>query len=476
MEGLAARGAALALRDVSFSYPPAPGAEPRPVLDHVSVEVGEGAFCLLVGKTGSGKSTLLRLAKPELSLGGERGGVVEVFGGDASRLSVGDSARLVGFVFQDPDAQMVCDSVWHEMSFGLEGLGMPAPEMRRRVAETCHFLGIEPWFERDVASLSGGQRQVLALASTLALRPRLLLLDEPTSMLDPVAEKNFLHALFRVNRELGVTVVVATHRPWPMVDYATCALEVGEGSVREVGLEPLRERPALGAPPGPATPGDMALVLDDLWFRYDRDEPWALRGCDLEAACGSVHAVVGGNGSGKTTLLRLAAGLGRPARGRVRAEPRLAARTALLPQDPKALFVCDSVEEELREWQAKAGYSEDDVMGVASRLGLSGLGTAHPYDLSGGQQQLLALAKLLLASPLLLLLDEPTKGLDASAQAVLARELWRLRARGAAIVLATHDLNFVRQVADEVSLLFDGGVASTEKTPSFFGDSVFFSD
>jgi energy-coupling factor transport system ATP-binding protein len=464
------------MRDVSFSYPPAPGGGAVPVLEHVSLEVGEGAFCLLVGHTGSGKSTLLRLAKPELALAGERGGAVEVFGRDVSRLSVGDSARLVGFVFQDPDAQMVCDSVWHEMSFGLESLGTPPPEMRRRVAETCHFFGIEPWFGRDVATLSGGQRQVLALASALAMRPRLLLLDEPTSMLDPVAEKSFLHALFRVNRELGVTVVVATHRPWPMVDYATCALEAGAGAVREVALGPLRARPSLGVPPSPAVPDAEAVRADDVWFRYSRDAPWVLRGCDLAAACGSVHALVGGNGSGKTTFLRLVAGLGRPSRGRVRVGSGLSAHVALLPQDPKALFVCDSVDAELREWQGRAGYPDEDVADVASRLGLSGLGATHPYDLSGGQQQLLALAKLLLTRPRLLLLDEPTKGLDARAQAVLADELWRLAASGAAVLMASHDPNFVRQVADVTSMLFDGGVAATEKTPSFFEGSVFFRD
>ena len=203
---------ALEVADLAFAYP---GCD-RPVLDHASFTVAEGDFALLTGATGSGKSTLLRLCKPEISPAGERSGAVRVFGSDAVSLGPVESARAVGFVFQSPDNQIVCDSVWHEMAFGLENLGVPEPEMRRRVAETCNFFGIEPWFRAQTAELSGGQRQLLALAATLAMRPRLLLLDEPTSMLDPIAEKNFLSLLFRANRELGITVVVATHEPRPM--------------------------------------------------------------------------------------------------------------------------------------------------------------------------------------------------------------------------------------------------------------------
>ncbi|MCI1879724.1 MAG: energy-coupling factor ABC transporter ATP-binding protein, partial [Olsenella sp.] len=218
---------ALEYADVSFTYP-ATDTEPSPspVLEHVSLAVPEGAFALITGSTGSGKSTLLRLAKPEVAPTGTLGGNVLAFGRDVRTLSSVESAQTVGLVFQSPDSQIVCDTVWHEMAFGLENLGTPVPEMRRRVAETCMFFGMEPWFRRQTANLSGGQRQMLALAATLAMRPRLLLLDEPTSMLDPVAEKDFLAMLFRANRELGVTVVVATHAPEPMRDVATCAFRV----------------------------------------------------------------------------------------------------------------------------------------------------------------------------------------------------------------------------------------------------------
>ena len=224
---------ALSFDHVTFTYAGA-GA---PVLLDACLGVPEGAFALLVGATGSGKSTLLRLAKPEISPVGELSGAVRAFGEDVRGLDAVSSARAVGYVFQSPDAQMVCDTVWHEMAFGLENLGVSEAEMRRRVAETATFLGMGPWFRDPVAELSGGRRQVLALASVLAMRPRVLLLDEPTSMLDPVAEQAFLALLFRANRELGMTVVVATHTPAPMLDYATCAFALEDGRVRTAALD-----------------------------------------------------------------------------------------------------------------------------------------------------------------------------------------------------------------------------------------------
>lgn len=210
---------AIEVRGLSFAYP---GAE-APVLEGLDWRVSQGAFALLVGGTGSGKSTLLSLLKPEIAPAGERTGDARVLGENVADMDVRASAERVGYVFQDPENQIVCETVWHEMAFGLENLGMSRDEMRRRVAETSYFFGLEDWLHRDTDTLSGGRKQLLSLAAVLALRPRVLLLDEPTSQLDPVAEKNFLHALFRVNRELGCTVVVATHQPRPMLEYATCA-------------------------------------------------------------------------------------------------------------------------------------------------------------------------------------------------------------------------------------------------------------
>ena len=221
---------AIEVRGLRFAYP---GAE-VPVFEGLDWRVPQGTFALLVGGTGSGKSTLLSLLKPEISPAGECSGELRMLGESVADMDVRASAERVGYVFQDPENQIVCETVWHEMAFGLENLGMSRDEMRRRVAETSYFFGVEDWLHRDTDTLSGGRKQLLSLAAVLALRPRVLLLDEPTSQLDPVAEKNFLHALFRVNREVGCTVVVATHQPRPMLEYATCAYRIEGGRVCEV--------------------------------------------------------------------------------------------------------------------------------------------------------------------------------------------------------------------------------------------------
>lgn len=461
-------GVALAYDDVTFRYPGSHG----DVLSGVSMAVPAGAFALLVGGTGSGKSTLLSLAKPQIAPAGDRAGQVRVFGRPVDGLD-GAAACEVGYVFQDPDNQIVCDSVWHEMSFGLENLGTPQGEMRRRVAEASYFFGMGPWFHSDTDALSGGRKQLLALASTLVMQPRVLLLDEPTAQLDPIAARNFLHALFRVNRELGCTVVVATHEPELMADYATCAFELVDGAVRPVEdlgrfkcEAALAERGALCDANAPA-----AVSARGAWFRYRRDDDWVLRGLDLEVRQGEVHALVGGNGCGKSTLLALIAGTRRAQRGEVRSA--ISAK-AMLPQDPKALFAEERVDEELMEWAHIGGYGADEVQAMMGELGLADRAGLHPYDLSGGQRQMLALGKLLLVHPRLLLLDEPTKGLDRAAREHVAGMIEAARRDGVTVIVSTHDLAFVRRVADRVSLMFDGELACTEPVGDFFRNNLFY--
>ena len=513
---------ALEFSHVSFSYAEGCDAEgcAGAVLDDVCLAVPQGAFALVVGATGSGKSTLLSLAKPEIAPAGARAGDVLVFGRPAGELSVAESAQTVGYVFQNPDNQIVCENVWHEMAFGLENLGFEQGEMRRRIAETSYFFGLDGWFRAETATLSGGRKQLLALASTLVMRPRLLLLDEPTSQLDPIAERSFLHALFRANRELGCTVVVATHRARAMVDYASCAYRLENGSVLPVSdMDELRELPPLldgvgratgagerqagGAPAGDVLSGERALSFRRAWFRYEHDAAWVLRSFDLDVQVGEIHALVGGNGCGKSTILDLAAGVQRVQRGAC--ENRLRDAQALLPQDPKALLTGETVLGELMEWSghgrggtgpspddgraAKRGrprqgrssraagaalYSERDAFAMLGRMGLSALAERHPYDISGGQQQLVALAKLLLLEPRLLLLDEPTKGLDLAARRMLAAVLADARARGVTVLMASHDLDFVRQVADRVTMVFDGEAACTEGGEQFFCGNVYY--
>lgn len=461
-------GIALAYDDVTFRYPGSHG----DVLSGVSMAVPAGAFALLVGGTGSGKSTLLSLAKPQIAPAGDRAGQVRVFGRPVDELD-GAEACEVGYVFQDPDNQIACDSVWHEMAFGLENLGTPQGEMRRRVAEASYFFGMGPWFHSDTDALSGGRKQLLALASTLVMQPRVLLLDEPTAQLDPIAARNFLHALFRVNRELGCTVVVATHEPELMADYATCAFELVDGAVRAVENlgrfkceATLAERGALCDANAPA-----AVSARGAWFRYGRDDDWVLRGLDLEVRQGEVHALVGGNGCGKSTLLALIAGTRRAQRGEVRSA--ISAK-AMLPQDPKALFAEERVDEELMEWAHIGGYGADEVQAMMGELGLADRAGLHPYDLSGGQRQMLALGKLLLVHPRLLLLDEPTKGLDRTARERVAGMIEAARRDGVTVIVSTHDLAFVRRVADRVSLMFDGELACTEPVGEFFRNNLFY--
>lgn len=461
-------GIALAYDDVTFRYPGSHG----DVLSGVSMAVPAGAFALLVGSTGSGKSTLLSLANPQIAPAGNRAGQVRVFGRPVDDLD-GAEACEVGYVFQDPDNQIVCDSVWHEMAFGLENLGTPQGEMRRRVAEASYFFGMGPWFHSDTDALSGGRKQLLALASTLVMQPRVLLLDEPTAQLDPIAARNFLHALFRVNRELGCTVVVATHEPDLMADYATCAFELVDGAVRAVENlgrfkceATLAERGALCDANAPA-----AVSARGAWFRYGRDDDWVLRGLDLEVRQGEVHALVGGNGCGKSTLLALIAGTRRAQRGEVRSA--ISAK-AMLPQDPKALFAEERVDEELMEWAHIGGYGADEVQAMMGELGLADRADLHPYDLSGGQRQMLALGKLLLVHPRLLLLDEPTKGLDRAAREHVAGMIEAARRDGVTVIVSTHDLAFVRRVADRVSLMFDGELACTEPVGEFFRNNLFY--
>ena len=526
---------AIEVRGLSFAYP---GAEAA-VLEGLDWSVPQGAFALLVGGTGSGKSTLLSLLKPEISPTGECAGELRVLGESVADMDVRTSAERVGYVFQDPENQIVCETVWHEMAFGLENLGMPRDEMRRRVAETSYFFGLEDWLHRDTDTLSGGRKQLLSLAAVLALRPRVLLLDEPTSQLDPVAEKNFLHALFRVNRELGCTVVVATHQPRPMLEYATCAYRIEGGRVREVAdmaslgrREPLlsdgmsgwgaarcakngvfcRREGNLGSMEsseggsvakntpkmdkssgfvaqtslenGPEDSsrvdgsrilqkmhGGSATTLSEGWFRYDRAGGWVLRGLDMAFSAGAVHAIVGGNGCGKSTLLSVLAKTAKLQRGRM---VRGVASAALLPQNPKALLVAETVRDELMEWASTCGYDESAARELAARLGLDGLEARHPYDLSGGQRQLLALAKLLLIGPELLLLDEPTKGLDMASRRIIARALRDHVQAGGTVIMATHDLDFAEQVSDDVAMMFDGEIACMEPPADFFADNVFY--
>ena len=474
--------AALSFEHFAFTYA---GAS-HPAVEDSTWHVPQGAFMLLEGATGSGKSTLLRCAHPVLAPAGTRSGTVQVLGQPWNSISAQHDARGIAYVSQHAAEQIVCDSVWHEMAFGLENKGLDAGSIRQRVAEVAHYFGIESWFRRATNTLSGGQQQLLNLASALCMQPQLLLLDEPTAQLDPVAATDFAHALFRVNRELGITVVVATHDPWLLAPYATQRFQLPAPSRVQPPAASAHPTPSQAQPPAAATqpaPSQAQppaasthepkplLSFRDVSFSYGSRDETVLDGFTLDVEQGSAHALVGGNGSGKTTALLVAAGVQRPQRGKVRNHARA---QAYLPQDPKALFACDTVAAELAEWQSACGYTDQDIAEALRAYGLEATVDQHPYDLSGGQQQMLALAKLLLTKPDLLLLDEPTKGLDASFRWQLGVVLREVRAAGTTIVLATHDLAFCRLFTDTASMIFDGQVSHTAPVDAFFKESLFF--
>ena len=455
---------ALLMQGFTFAYPHAA----EPVLSGVDLAITPGEFVLLSGATGSGKTTLLRCFKPEIAPVGERSGLVEVRG-------------TCGYVSQNPETQIVCDTVWHEMAFGLENAGVPADEMRMRVAEVAYFFGMESWFNASVHELSGGRKQLLNLAAALALRPSVLLLDEPTAQLDPLAARDFAHALFRVNRELGLTVVVATHDARMLANYATRFLRLEGRRIVEADRAVFGNGAGLANAPTAAEPVNgkahnsaVAVSCKEVFATYAKGTTPVLRGVDLDVVQGSIHALIGGNGSGKTTLLKVIAGVMDAYRGRVRKAPGLT--QGYLPQNPHALFLGDTVDEELRLWQKTCAnpYTDADIAVILARFGLTGCTAQHPYDLSGGQQQLLAFAKLALVRPDLYLLGEPMKGLDAAARANLMVALREEAARGATIIVATHDLGFVAELTDAVSFIFDGQIAATEAPADFFARNLFF--
>jgi len=459
----------LELHDVTFAHAAEAAAPCVPVLRHTSLAVPQGAFAVLAGPTGSGKTTILRLAMPGLAPAGELSGEVRVLGRDVADATFGN----VAIVFQRPAEQVVCDTVRRELAFGLERQGLAQAELDLRLAQVCAFLGIEGWLGRKTSELSSGELQTLALASALVLAPRLLLLDEPTASLDPVAAANLVAQVARANRELGVTVLVATHAPWLFSAHATMALSLADGQAQEVPVEDVAARPALLASPS-ASPGtDTAekgvparevSLMRGVWLRYGKGFPWVLRDCDLAVMPGRMRALVGSNGCGKTTLLRVVSGQLRPSRGRV----MLPGSIAVLPQDPTLLFCAQTVREELVQWAGRDEGAQQAALARAEAMGLaSDTLDRHPLDLSDGQRRILALAKLLATAPALLLLDEPTRGVDPEAAVVLCQHIASAAAGGASVLVATHDMALVRGIADDVSVLFDGRLLDPIPTDDF---------
>ena len=504
--------AAFTAEHLTFTYPLAES----PALRDVSLTVEEGEFLVLCGPSGGGKTTLLRNLKPALTPHGTRTGAVTLFGVCADALPERDSAARIGFVMQEPEDQIVTDRVWHELAFAPERLGVPEAQMHLRVGELAAFFGIDEWFDRDTDTLSGGQKQLLALAAALVTHPELLLLDEPTAQLDPVAAENFLNAVRRVNRELGVTVVLSAHRLDDALALAdrVCVLE--NGAVAALGVPEQVSRAlfetknpfyaAMPAPvrlwaetgmrgacptdvrggrallrtlqPHPASPPERTekpepaalLTGRGLWFRYEKNTPDVLRALDVTVRAGEILAILGGNGSGKSTLLHVLAGTRRAYRGKRAGQ----AKTAMLPQDTRALFWRDTVRQDLAEAAMLTGAPQERLDALIAQMALPDLLDRDPADLSGGERQRAALAKVLLSKPEVLLLDEPTRGMDAASCRVLGTLLRTLAADGTAVVLASHDVDFCARFADRAALLFDGALTGEQPARAFFAGNHFY--
>lgn len=538
----------------SFRYPQSG----KWTLKDIDMEVEDGSFVVLCGKSGCGKSTLLRQLKTSLAPHGEKTGIIRYMGRGLDTLDKRTQSAEIGYVLQNPDNQIVTDKVWHELAFGLESLGYDTPTIRLRVAEMASYFGIHEWFLKKVSELSGGQKQLLNLASVMAMHPGLLILDEPTSQLDPIAASDFLETVRKINRDVGTTVILTEHRledviPWadrvyvmdegeiiacgtpeetgkelknrnhdmflsmptPMQIYAgvdstlECPLTVSRGRrwlQEEMSLRnriPDRTQPETGENRKEKAKQKEKqkekvipeIRLRDVWFRYERELPDVVKGASLDVFKGEIFALVGGNGTGKSTMMSLIARIRYPYRGKIWLEGREINRYSddelyhgflgMLPQNPQSLFVKKTVRDDLYEMidgkkeRKSSAYpidmkKSDAVAGIAALTKLEHLMDRHPYDLSGGEQQRLALAKILLLRPRILLMDEPTKGMDNHFKRELGEILKTLTKRGITVLMISHDVEFCAQYADRTGLFFQGAIVTSEASKDFFAGNSFY--
>lgn len=520
--------------NLSFSYPKSN----KLALESVSLSIRESEFVVLCGKSGCGKSTLLRHLKKSMNPYGNKLGSVCFDGEEIEDMNDRDAASKIGYVQQNPDNQLVTDKVWHELAFGLESLGYSNSVIKRRVAEMASYFGIQTWFRKSVSELSGGQKQLLNLASVMAMQPEVLILDEPASQLDPIAARDFLSTVHRLNRELGVTIVISEHRLEEIFPLADRAIVMDEGRIianakpgevaiqlagsggeesvhpmyygmppvmklfpkelvrwqdslpmtlREgrILMEKLFENGTLKLKDGEvhnsvegkeAAIGRPAIKLKNLYFRYAKNSDDVLRGLSLEIEEGRLHCLLGGNGSGKSTTLKAICGIIKPQSGKVKLADNL--RAAMVPQNPQALFTEISCEEEVLEGMCYQKLEiEEKVRRTEEMLKLmeiEHLRKANPYDLSGGEQQRLALAKVMVSNPDILLLDEPTKGLDPFFKQTLGRILRSLCKENKTIFMVSHDIEFCAEFGDRCSMFFDGEIATSGSAKEFFSGNNFY--
>lgn len=517
----------LSIKDLTFSYPN----KENFALQNVNLSINSGDFVVVCGQSGSGKTTLLRMLKKEIAPYGEKQGAVFYKGEDVEKLDDKISAQKIGFVFQKPDQQIVTDKVWHELAFGLESLGYDSDYIRLRVGEMANYFGITSLFRKKTTELSGGQKQLMNLASVMAMSPDVIILDEPTSQLDPITANDFITTLKKINDELGLTVIIIEHRlqeVFPIADkvavmengkvicYDTprnvceklsnhpmsqgfpsavriwqksgskgeCPLTVKEGRNFINSNFSERKLPLRNTIPNT----ENIITLKDVFFRYEKGGNDILSGTNLSIKKGEHFCILGGNGSGKTTTLKILAGLLKPYRGKVIIDNnKMTKKTtadfnrlgvAMLPQNPESVFLKSRVIDDYTELCKIKGIEksayEDKINSVAEKLGIKDLLENHPYDLSGGEIQKCALGKVLISEPKILLLDEPTKGVDAYSKIALSKILQEIKSDGVTIITVTHDVEFASIVADRCGLFFDGEVLSSLVPQEFFSKNNFY--
>ena len=527
---------------LKFSYPN----QLKKALNNINFSIDEGDFVLICGESGCGKSTLLRHLKPELSPHGQVSGDIYYYSQKINDYSSKQLASEIGYVLQNPDSQIVTDKVWHELAFGLENMGLDTQSIRLRVAEMASFFGIQGWFRKNVNDLSGGQKQLLNLASIMAMQPKILILDEPTSQLDPIAAKDFIDTLVRINKELSTTIIMTEHNLEDIYSVCDKVIVMEDGKVicndtnykvvdilsGDKNHKMFKSLPTPskiynqlngyieGASKSPLTVKDcrqwlndsmdevtitklddteteinidekdreIAIELKDVYFQYNKISEPTIRDLSFKVYKGEIYSILGGNGTGKSTTLSLVARQRKPQRGKIfinniemkkyNNKSLYENNLALLPQNPQSLFVFETVREDLEEvlilQNKDRKYMDKGVKRVSKLLDIEHLLEHHPYDLSGGELQRAGMAKVMLLNPKIILLDEPTKGLDAYCKEEIGKMLMKLRDMGVTIVVVSHDIEFSARYSDRCAMFFDGSIVSEGTPKEFFLGNNFY--
>ena len=522
----------LEFKDFCFSYPD----KEHNTLENINFTVNGGELVVMYGPTGSGKSTLLKQIKKQIRPFGKKSGEVLYYGENIDEISDLKSVCEIGFVFQNPENQIVADTVLHELAFSLENIGLKTDEMRKRIGEMACFFGLENILDKSVHELSGGQKQILNLCSVLLLQPKILILDEPVSQLDPINAREFLKIIIQIINDFDITVILSEHRLDDIYFLADKIIFLENGKIKHFGnpnMTAVSIKTDKNANPDSMnflpeltklyfsaendfniknnkipknireyknwltkfevkynfenikknTENDILIKCKDIYFSYAKDKPDILKGLRIQSEAGEILSLMGGNGAGKTTLLKIMAGILKPQRGKVlfsvKSKTEKTGNIGYLSQNPKAYFRYDTVEKEIFERVKDSEKSENIIKKeyaeyLIDLFKIKNILKLHPYDISGGEQQLTAFLTVMLTNPKILLLDEPTKGLDPNLKKSFFDLLYNFKNEGKTIIIATHDIEFAAKYSDSCCFLFDGEIISKSPPNKFFSENYFY--